>query len=91
MDPADLLTPEGMLRRLHWQVIRRLDGRLQGDYRTLLRGDGTAMSAVSISCGRYCLTGQNPGRKLAQLLLEASWTRLKSAQPCHRMPGNCCH
>ncbi len=41
MDPADLLTPEGMLRRLHWQVVRRLDGRLQGDYRTLLRGDGT--------------------------------------------------
>ena len=41
MDPADLLTPEGMLRRLHWQVIRRLNGRLQGDYRTLLRGDGT--------------------------------------------------
>jgi uncharacterized protein (DUF58 family) len=35
------LTPEGILRRLHWQVIRRLDGRLQGDYRTLLRGDGT--------------------------------------------------
>src|SRR5580658_3531895 len=41
MDSADLLTPEGMLRRLHWQVVRRLDGRLQGDYRTLLRGDGT--------------------------------------------------
>ncbi len=41
MDPTDLLTPEGILRRLHWQVIRRLDGRLQGDYRTQLRGDGT--------------------------------------------------
>src|SRR5579863_5381868 len=41
MDPADLLTPEGMLRRLHWQVVRRLDGRLQGDYRTILRGNGT--------------------------------------------------
>jgi len=41
MDPADLLTPDGILRRLHWQVIRRLDGRMQGDYRTLLRGDGT--------------------------------------------------
>ncbi len=27
--------------RLDWQVVRRLDGRLQGDYRTLLRGDGT--------------------------------------------------
>ncbi len=29
-----------MLRRLEWTVIRRLDGLLQGDYRTLLRGTG---------------------------------------------------
>ena len=29
-----------MLRRLEWKVIRRLDGLLQGDYRTLLRGAG---------------------------------------------------
>jgi uncharacterized protein (DUF58 family) len=28
------------LRRLEWKVIRRLDGLLQGDYRTLLRGSG---------------------------------------------------
>ena len=28
------------LRRLEWTVIRRLDGLLQGDYRTLLRGAG---------------------------------------------------
>lgn len=34
------LTPEGVLRRLEWRVIRRLDGRLQGDYRTLFRGTG---------------------------------------------------
>ena len=33
-------TPERVLRRLEWRVIRRLDGRLQGDYRTLLRGSG---------------------------------------------------
>jgi uncharacterized protein (DUF58 family) len=33
-------TPERILRRLEWRVIRRLDGRLQGDYRTLLRGSG---------------------------------------------------
>jgi uncharacterized protein (DUF58 family) len=38
---APLLTPERVLRRLQWQVVRRLDGRLQGDYRTLLRGNGT--------------------------------------------------
>jgi uncharacterized protein (DUF58 family) len=35
------LTPERVLRRLEWQVIRRLHGRLQGNYRTLLRGHGT--------------------------------------------------
>jgi len=29
-----------ILRRLEWTVIRRLDGLLQGDYRTLLRGAG---------------------------------------------------
>ena len=29
-----------MLRRLEWTVIRRLDGLLQGDYRTLFRGMG---------------------------------------------------
>jgi uncharacterized protein (DUF58 family) len=31
---------EHMLRRLEWTAIRRLDGLLQGDYRTLLRGTG---------------------------------------------------
>ena len=31
---------EHLLRRLEWTVIRRLDGLLQGDYRTLLRGTG---------------------------------------------------
>ena len=33
-------TPEGILRRLEWTVIRRLDGLLHGDYRTLFRGYG---------------------------------------------------
>jgi uncharacterized protein (DUF58 family) len=31
---------EQVLRRLEWTVIRRLDGLLQGDYRTLMRGSG---------------------------------------------------
>lgn len=31
---------EQVMRRLEWKVIRRLDGLLQGDYRTLLRGTG---------------------------------------------------
>ena len=33
-------TPERVLLRLDWQVVRRLDGLLQGDYRTLFRGYG---------------------------------------------------
>src|SRR5688500_2998572 len=33
-------TPERILQRLDWQVIRRLDGLLQGDYRSLFRGVG---------------------------------------------------
>ena len=31
---------DAVLRRLEWTVIRRLDGLLQGDYRTLFRGAG---------------------------------------------------
>lgn len=31
---------EALLRRLEWTVLRRLDGLLQGDYRTLMRGSG---------------------------------------------------
>jgi uncharacterized protein (DUF58 family) len=38
-EPA-ALTPERVLRRLEWRVLRRLDGRLQGDFRTAFRGSG---------------------------------------------------
>jgi uncharacterized protein (DUF58 family) len=33
-------TPERVLQRLEWRVLKRLDGRIQGDYRTLLYGSG---------------------------------------------------
>lgn len=33
-----------LLRRLEWTVIRRLDGLLQGDYRTLWRGAGVDLA-----------------------------------------------
>jgi len=33
-------TPDRILQRVDWQIIRRLDGLLQGDYRTLLYGQG---------------------------------------------------
>jgi uncharacterized protein (DUF58 family) len=39
--PASAATgSEALLRRLEWTVVRRLDGLLQGDYRTLFRGHG---------------------------------------------------
>jgi uncharacterized protein (DUF58 family) len=34
-------TPEQLLVRLEWRVIRRLDGRVAGGYRTAHRGSGT--------------------------------------------------
>ena len=33
-------TPHALLQKLEWTVIRRLDGLLHGDYRTLFRGAG---------------------------------------------------
>ena len=38
--PSRSPTPEAILRRLEWTVVRRLDGVLHGDYRTLFRGYG---------------------------------------------------
>jgi uncharacterized protein (DUF58 family) len=38
--PTNASTPERLLQRLDWKVIRRLDGLLQGDYRTLFYGYG---------------------------------------------------
>jgi uncharacterized protein (DUF58 family) len=40
MGATSALSAESLLRRLEWRVVRRLDGRLQGDYRTLFRGSG---------------------------------------------------
>jgi len=41
METAPLLTPERVLRRIEWKVVRRLEGLLQGEFHTLLRGSGT--------------------------------------------------
>lgn len=38
--PAAAAPAEAVLRRLEWTVLRRLDGLLHGDYRTLVRGFG---------------------------------------------------
>ena len=37
---AAVSKPEAILRRLEWTVLKRLDGALHGDYRTLFRGAG---------------------------------------------------
>ncbi|HEY3634985.1 MAG TPA: DUF58 domain-containing protein [Caldimonas sp.] len=37
---VDRDSAEALLKRLEWTVLRRLDGLLQGDYRTLMRGAG---------------------------------------------------
>ncbi|HEY1015561.1 MAG TPA: DUF58 domain-containing protein, partial [Herpetosiphonaceae bacterium] len=39
-NPASAATPEQIVRRLDWHVIRRLDGLLRGDYRSLFYGQG---------------------------------------------------
>ena len=38
--------PDSRLRRLEWTVIRRLDGLLQGDYRTVFRGYGMDLADI---------------------------------------------
>ena len=40
MDAPGTLTAERLLRRLEWRVVRRLDGLLQGEHRSLFRGTG---------------------------------------------------
>ncbi len=43
--PEPVITSsDSLLRRLEWTVIRRLDGLLQGDYRTVLRGSGVDLA-----------------------------------------------
>jgi uncharacterized protein (DUF58 family) len=44
LSPAS--APERILQRLDWQVVRRLDGLLQGDYRTLFHGTGVDLAAL---------------------------------------------
>lgn len=43
---APASAPERLLQRLDWTVIRRLDGLLQGNYRTLFRGFGLELAEL---------------------------------------------
>ncbi len=44
--PARVSAPERVLQRLDWTVIRRLDGLLQGNYRTMFRGFGLELAEL---------------------------------------------
>ena len=47
--PAPSIAPDGaeaLLKRLEWTVLRRLDGLLQGNHRTLMRGAGLDLADV---------------------------------------------
>src|SRR5688572_12801009 len=37
-------SPHHLLQKLEWKVLKRLDGALQGDYRTLFRGHGVDLA-----------------------------------------------
>ena len=43
-DDALQASPEALLRRLEWTVLRRLDSVLQGDWRSFLRGGGVDLA-----------------------------------------------
>jgi len=49
--PATTTTPEALLQRLEWTVLRRLDGLLHGDYRTLFRGYGVGERSLALEAG----------------------------------------
>jgi uncharacterized protein (DUF58 family) len=44
--PAPPPAPERILQRLDWKVVRRLDGLLQGEYRSLFRGAGMDLAGL---------------------------------------------
>jgi uncharacterized protein (DUF58 family) len=41
-----ITAPDRLLLRLEWRVVRRLDGRIQGGYRTLRRGSGLDLAGL---------------------------------------------
>ena len=54
--PTPPRTPEAVLRRLEWTVIRRLDGLLHGDYRSLFRGFGLDLADLAPDVLRHRLS-----------------------------------
>lgn len=44
--PTSATTPDALLHRLEWRVVRQLDGRVQGGYRTARRGSGLDLAGL---------------------------------------------
>ncbi len=44
--PSSPPAPERVLQRLDWEVVRKLDGLLQGEYRSLFRGPGVDLAGL---------------------------------------------
>jgi uncharacterized protein (DUF58 family) len=44
--PGRISSAESILKRLDWHVVRRLDGLLQGDYRSLFFGQGLDLAEI---------------------------------------------
>ena len=61
-------TPERILQRLDWQVIRRLDGLLQGDYRSLFYGYGVTLP-ICANTSRKMISATSTG------MSPRAWTR----------------
>ena len=58
------LSAERLLRRLEWRVVRRLDGRLQGDYRTSSAGRGSTSPTCASTCrATTCATSSGTSRR----------------------------
>ena len=70
-----------ILQRLDWQVVRKLDGLLQGEYRCLFRGPAwTSPACASTSPGTTCATSTGTSRR-GHARTSASTTRTARSRP----------
>ena len=51
LNPRGVSAPEKILQRLEFSTLRRLDGVLQGDYRTLFYGFGIDLADLRAKLG----------------------------------------
>ena len=53
--------PDRLLHRLEWRVVRRLDGRVQGGYRTPRRGSGLDFAGIARRTTKATTPGTSTG------------------------------